>query len=220
MFSKFIPDNRTQHLIDYTREGQLKQRIFMLMLGYEDANDVSHLKNDPIFKDVLQGDLASQPTISRFENSLDKHSIFDLLNAWVDNYVSSLKGKKEITIDVDATDDPTHGAQQLSLFNGYYGQFMYNELFFHDGDTGQIILPVLRLGNSHSNKWYVSILKRIILKILEKFPEMKITIRTGSGFSGAGFYKLINQYNLLYVTGISSNNVLKKTAHKLSKNRE
>ena len=60
-------------------------------------------------------------------------------------------------------DDPTHGNQQLSMFNGYYGQFMYNELFFHDGETGQIILPVLRPGNSHSNKWYVSILKRILI---------------------------------------------------------
>ena len=217
MFSKFIPDERTQHLINFTREDQLKQRVFMLMLGYEDANDVFHLKNDPIFKDVLQGDLASQPTISRFENSLDKHSIFNILNAWVDNYVSSLKGRKEITIDVDATDDPTHGNQQLSLFNGYYGQFMYNELFFHDGDTGQIILPVLRPGNSHSNKWYVSILKRIILKIREKFPEMKITIRTDSGFSGAGFYKLVDDYNLLYVTGISSNNVLKKQTEQAEK---
>jgi len=216
-FSKFIPDDRTEHLIEYTREDQLKQRVFMLMLGYEDANDVFHLKNDPIFKDVLQGDLASQPTISRFENSLDKHAIFNILNAWVDNYVSSLKGRKEITIDVDATDDPTHGNQQLSLFNGYYGQFMYNELFFHDGDTGQIILPVLRPGNSHSNKWYVSILKRIILKIREKFPEMKITIRTDSGFSGAGFYKLVDDYNLLYVTGMSSNNVLKKQTEQAEK---
>jgi len=208
-FSSYIPDNRHQGYIDYTREDQLKQRIYMLMLGYEDANDVFHLKNDPIFKDVLQGNLASQPTISRFENCLDKYSIFELMNAWIDNYVLSLKGKKRITIDVDATNDPTYGNQQLSLFNGYYGQFMYNELFFHDGDTGQIILPVLRPGNSHSNKWYVSILKRIIIKIRTTYPNIIITIRTDSGFSGAGFYKLVDDYNLLYATGISSNNILK-----------
>ncbi len=110
-----------------------------------------------------------------------------------------MRSRKEITIDVDATNDPTHDNQQLSLFNLYYGQFMHNELFFHDGDTGQIILPVLRPDNSHSNKWYVSILKRIIQKIREKFPEMKITIRTDNGFSGARFYKLVDDYNLLYV---------------------
>jgi hypothetical protein len=119
-FGKYLPDVRNPKLITYTREAQLKQRVFMMMLGYEDANDVTHLQHDPLFKDVLQGDLASQPTISRFENSLDKPSIFELSTAWVDHYVSSLSGRKRIVIDVDATDDPTHGNQQMSMFNGYY----------------------------------------------------------------------------------------------------
>ena len=209
-FGKYLPDLRNPKLITYTREAQLKQRVFMLMLGYEDANDVSHLQHDPLFKDVLQGDLASQPTISRFENSFDKHSIFELANIWVDHYVSSLSGRKRITIDVDATDDPTHGNQQMSMFNGYYGQFMLNELFFHDGETGQLILPVLRPGNSHSNKWYVGILKRIIIKIRKAYPEMEITIRTDSGFSCAPFYKLVDDHDLLFVTGVASNPILKK----------
>ena len=216
-FSKYLPDTRNQKFITYTREDQLKQRVFMMMLGYEDANDVSHLKNDPLFKDVLQGDLASQPTISRFENSFDSKSIFRFCNAWVDNYISSLAGRKSIIIDVDATDDPTHGNQQLSLFNGFYGQFMLNELFFHDGQTGQIILPVLRPGNSHSNKWYVAILKRIIIKIRKVYPKMKITIRTDSGFSCAPFYKLVDDYHLFFTTGIASNNVLKKEVDALEK---
>ncbi len=209
-FSNYLPDLRNPRLITYTREIQLKQRVFMMMLGYEDVNDVTHLQHDPLFKDVLQGDLASQPTISRFENSLEKHSVFEFCNAWVDRYVSSLAGRKSITIDVDATDDPTHGNQQLSMFNGYYGQFMLNELFFHDGDTGQIILPVLRPGNSHSNKWYVSILKRIIIKIRKTYPEIEIIIRTDSGFSCAPFYQLVDDYDLFYVTGQASNAVLKR----------
>ena len=163
-----------------------------------------------LYKDVLQGDLASQPTVSRFENSLDKHSIFELCYAWIDRYVSSLKDRKSITIDVDATDDSTYGKQQFSMFNGYYGQFMYNELFFHDGDTGQIIVPVLRPGNSHSNKWYVSILKRVLIKIREAYPQMSITIRADSGFSCAPFYKLADTYNLYYAIGVSSNQVLKR----------
>ncbi len=62
----------------------------MLILGYEDANDVTHLKNDLVFIDVLQGELASQPTISRFENSLDKHSIFELMNAWEKELISDI----------------------------------------------------------------------------------------------------------------------------------
>jgi len=216
-FSKYLPDLRNPRFITYSREAQLKQRTFMLMLGYEDANDVTHLQHDPLFKEVLQGDLASQPTISRFENSIDKHAVFGLCSAWLDRYVSSLRGRKRITIDVDATDDPTHGNQQMSMFNGYYGQFMLNELFFHDGETGQIILPVLRPGNSHSNKWYVSILKRIIIKIRHAYPQMEIVIRTDSGFSCAPFYELVDDYNLLFVTGIASNSVLKNKVSRAEK---
>ncbi|WP_096685554.1 transposase [Ichthyobacterium seriolicida] len=69
-YSKFLLDTRDSRFITYSRRYQLKQRVYMIMLGYQDANDVNHLQNDPLFKDVLQGNLASQPTISRFENSL------------------------------------------------------------------------------------------------------------------------------------------------------
>lgn len=179
------------------------------MLGYEDVNDVAHLKHDLLFKDVLRGDLASQPTISRFENSQNKKSVFELSNVWLDNDVSVLAGRKRIVIDIGATDDPTHGSQQMSMFNGYYGQFLLNELFFHDGETGQIILPVLRSGNNHSNKWYVSILKRIIIKIRKAYPNMQIVIQTDRCFSCAPFYKLVDDYDLLFVTGQACNSVLK-----------
>jgi hypothetical protein len=89
----------------------------------------------------------------------------------VHRYVASLKGRKEIVIAVDATDDPTHWQQQLSMVNRYYGQIMYKELFFHDGTTGQIIIPVLRTGDTHSNKWYESILKRVVKRKLAALDD-------------------------------------------------
>jgi len=208
--SVLIPDCRNPLFVQHSYEKMLKQRVFLLMQGYEDANDAGYLKHDPVLQTILDGEIVSQPTISRFENHFDKHTIFNILNMWVDKYVASLKGRNEVTIDIDATDDPTYGSQQLSMFNGYYGQFMYNELFFHDGQTGQIILPVLRPGNSHSNKWYVSILKRIILKIRNHYPDMRIIIRADSGFSNAPFYKLADDYNLLYAVGLSTNEILKR----------
>ncbi|KAA1243202.1 IS1380 family transposase [Aquimarina sp. RZ0] len=143
--------------------------------------------------------------------------MFSLCYSWIDRYVSSLKGRRSITIDIDATDDPTYGKQQFSMFNGYYGQFMYNELFFHDGDTGQIIVPVLRHGNSHSNKWYVSILKRVIHKIRQVYPDMEIIIRADSGFNCAGFYELADKYALKYTIGVASYEVLKRKVCRASK---
>ena len=212
--SQSIPDRRHPLRTTHSTEKLLKQRVFMLMQGYEDANDVEHLQCDPLFTDILGGPLASQPTISRFESSLGKQGIFDLMNAWLDRYIASLKGRKELIIDVDATDDPTHGAQQGSLFNGYYGHFMYNELFFHDGQTGQIILPVLRPGNSHSNRWYVAILKRVITRVQSHYPDLQITIRADSGFSGPAFYRLADDYGLRFVIGQASNEVLKRKSQR------
>ena len=209
-FCKHIPDCHNPLRTVHGMEKLLKQRVYMLMQGYEDANDVFHLQNDPLFKDILEGDLASQPALSRFENGIEKRTIFDLCYACIDRYVSGLSGRSEVIIDIDCTDDPTHGAQQLSLFNGYYGQFMYSELFFHDGTTGQIILPVLRPDNSHSNRWYVGILSRIIKKIRERYADMKIIVRADSGFSSPAFYKLVKQYNLWYSIGVARNEGLKK----------
>lgn len=130
---------------------------------------------------------------------------------YIDRYVENIDPKrKQIIIDIDGTDDPTYGHQQLSLFNGFYGQTMFHEMFYHDGETGEIILPVLRPGNVHSNKWFVSILKIIVNKIQDKHPDIQIIIRGDSGFSTPKFYELVEEKNLLFCLGISSNNVLKK----------
>ena len=216
-FTKHIPDHRDPGRTIHSVNRLLRQRVYALMQGYQDTNDVNYLKNDPLYKDILDGDMASQPTLSRFENSMDKASIFSLCYAWVDRYISTLKNRKRIVIDIDSTDDPTHGSQQMSMFNGYYGHFMYNELFFHDGDTGQIIVPVLRPGNCHSNKWYVSILKRVVRRIRKQYPEIEIIIRGDSGFSCAAFYLLADKMDLKFTLGLSSNEVLKRKVTRAEK---
>lgn len=216
-FGNVIPEYRDPFRITHPLEKLLKQRVFMLLQGYQDANDVNYLKNDPLLKDILEGDLASQPTMSRFENSVDKHSVFALCYAWVDRYVDSLKGRSRVVIDIDATDDPTYGNQQLSMFNGYYSCFMYNELFFHDGDTGQIIAPILRPGNSHSNKWYVAILKRILKKIRVAYPDIKIVVRADSGFSCPAFYQLADGFSLQFAIGQATNETLKRKTARAEK---
>src|SRR5690606_38619294 len=103
--------------------------------------------------------------------------------------------------------DRTHGNLQLSMFHGYYGHTMYSQLFFHDGLTGQIISPVLRPGNSHSIKWFVSILKRIVQRIRSVYLQMVILIRADSWFSFALFYELAGRGVLYYVIGIATNEV-------------
>jgi len=209
-FSKFIKDERHQSYTKHSIDNLLKQRILLLMQGYEDANDIDMLKDDPILNETLDNRSGSQPTMSRFENAVDKHQIFRILDAWIDRYAANIGNRKKIIIDADATDAETFGKQQLSLFNGFYSHTMYNELFFHDGETGEIIMPVLRPGNAHSNWWYVSILKRIVKKIRLQYPDIEIVFRADSGFSTPVFYNFARDYLLKFTVGIAANNVLKK----------
>jgi uncharacterized protein YdhG (YjbR/CyaY superfamily) len=159
---------------------------------------------------ALGGKLSSQPTLSRLENTMTKQTIWDLSEAWVDRYVANIKAdRKKVVLDIDSTDDPAHGEQQMSMFHGYYDQNQLDELLIFDGETGQLILPVLRPGNSHTARWAFSILKRIIKKIRSRFPDIRIELRADSGFSCPEFYKLVEDFKLVFAVGISANATLK-----------
>lgn len=122
--AEVITDFRHQSYVLHDNKTLLKQRILQIVCGYEDANDADDLRTDPGFKAACdrlpsEGNLASQPTISRFENALTPRDIYRIANVLVDLFIASYDTEpKAIILDIDDTDDPTHGAQQLSLFNG------------------------------------------------------------------------------------------------------
>lgn len=210
-FSKCIDDNRHRSYTEHSYYKMVKQRVFLLNQGYEDANDEKYLRDDPVLGVALNGLTASQPTISRLETKISRNEIYSMSNYFVERYISSIpKEKKRIIIDVDSSDLETHGSQQMSMFNDFYGHHMYNPLFFHDGETGQLILPVLRAGNVHTSRGFVTILKHLVEKIKARRSGIKIIIRGDSGFSGAEFYALANREDMQFCVGISGNKVLQR----------
>ena len=206
-----IPDRRHPSYVEHSLEQLLCLRVVLLCCAYEDCNDISHLKDDPALQSLFGSSLPSQSTLSRWENSMSLPDVARLAMRMIDSYVDSLDPKREyIIIDVDCTDDPTHGAQQGSLFHGYYWHYMYNELFYLDGETGQVILPVLRPGNVHSGKWNDRFLTLIIDKIRARFPDMVIHLRADAGFSSPAFYDCAEASDFSFCIGISANERLKK----------
>ena len=156
--------------------------------GYEDANDAARLASDPVHKllvgrDPVDGeDLASQPTLSRFENSAGRKELFRMTEALADTVIERhrkrLHGRARlITIDLDPTDDPTHGAQQLTFFNWHYDTYCYlpmvGFLTFNQEAEQYLVTAVLRPGNAPGSAER-GLLRRLIERLTEAFPKAKI----------------------------------------------
>jgi len=188
-FSQALRDDRECGRVVHDRLEQSRQRIYQIALGYEDCNDSDRLRHDPLLKtacDRLPDDergLSSQPTLSRFENSMDWLSIRRLVRSFEASYVASLPSDTtEVILDIDSTDDETHGGQQLSFFNAYYDHYMYHPLFLFDGTSDKLITAWLRPGNKPASCGAAGMLRRVIKQIKQRFPDISIVVRGDAGF--------------------------------------
>jgi hypothetical protein len=211
-----IQDERHQSYVKHEITELLMQRIFQIICGYEDANDANDLRIDPGFKaacDKLQSeaDLASQPTITRFENSITTKDIYRIAEVFVDHFVASYDTPpKAIVLDIDDTEDETHGAQQLSLFNGYHDEYCYMPLFIFEGQSGKLITSILRPGKRPNGIQIRAIIKRVVKKIRNVWPTVGILFRGDSHFATPKMYSWCDNHNVYYIHGLTKNSILKE----------
>jgi len=198
----------------------LKQRVFQIASGYEDANDSNELKNDPVMKIICEktdSSLASQPTMSRFENTFSRTDLYRIAQVFVDVFIDSYKKPPEgIVLDIDDTDDPTHGSQQLSFFNAYHGGYCFMPLHIYEGRSGKLITTILRTGKRPSGKEIVMILKRIVKRIREAWPKVGIIIRGDSHYGCPEVFDFCEEHHLNYVLGLTPRDPMLKKAQPLS----
>lgn len=201
----------------------LRQRLYGILADYEDCNDHDDLRDDPVFKLVagkLPGDapLASQPTLSRFENALLIPALHRLVDFTIATGVERLKEKHggtlpaEAVLDLDATDDPAHGHQQLSLFHGYYDQHQYFPLVISEPTTRHVFLVWLRPGAVHAALGADEDLVRVVNALRAARPEVKIHVRGDAGFGVPWMYQVCEDNGLSYTFGFSANPRLKALA--------
>ena len=201
-----IHDKRHPSYVKHQIVQLLTQRVFQITAGYEDANDSNTLKHDPILKIACEKDdaLASQPTMCRFENAPTRTTLYRIGEALVDVFIDSYyKPPQSIVLDIDDTDDPTHGSQQLSLFNAYHDCYCYMPLHIYEGKSGKLIATILRPGKRPSGNEIVSILKRIVRKIRKAWPDVGILLRGDSHYSSPAVYDFCDEHNIKYVFGFS-----------------
>jgi Transposase DDE domain group 1 len=219
-----IKDRRDARYAEHDMETLLRQRVYQIVAGYEDCNDGNLLRKDPALKAACERllserDLASQPTLSRLENSITREDLYRMAEEFLNLYIRRNRKRKpnRIILDMDGTDDPTYGNQQLTFFHGYYDQYMYHPLVIYDADTGELITSVLRAGNRHASYGVLSILKRIVPRLKEAFPRTKIIIRGDAGFAIPAIYEYCEEEGLGYVIGLIRNDNLERMIEALMK---
>jgi hypothetical protein len=225
-----LRDERDPAKVRHGLDELLAQRVYGLACGYEDANDAARLGEDPIHKlllgrDAITGDtLASQPTLSRFENGVTRGELLRMSEALfevvLDRHSKRLRGKlRTITIDLDVTDDPTHGQQELAFFNGHYGSWCYLPLLAYltfNGEPEQhLVAAMLRPGKAPTSRGALAMLKRIVGELQERFPRTRLIVRLDGGFAGPGLLEFLDEVGVGYAVGLPANPVLERAAEAL-----
>ncbi len=217
-----LRDRRHKSYITHQLVELLKQRVFQIISGYEDANDCDGLRSDPIMKmacdrlPLSEDDLGSQPTMCRLENAPSRTDLYRLGEALVDVFIDSYKRAPEgIILDLDDTADETHGHQQLRLFNTYHDAYCYMPMHIYEGKSGKLVAAILRPGKRPSGKEIVSILKRIVRKIREAWPEVGIMIRGDSHYAAPEVYDFCEEEDLKFVFGLTPRKPMWKETEEL-----
>ena len=206
----------------------VRQRVYGMLADYADQNDHDALRSDPIFK-IIAGrdpsdptqDLASQPTLSRFENGV---SIADLnrlrelfVTLFIQSFDASLGGvpPTRITLDLDAWDDETHGQQQLTFFHGHYDQHQFYPLSITCAENDQLVMVSLRHGTATAFLGADDDLRYIVERLRAVWPDIEIHARADAGFGVPLMLDLCEELRLCYTFGYGMNPVLKRHTEEL-----
>jgi Transposase DDE domain group 1 len=212
-FAAVIPEWR-RGPVRHSLEALVRQRVFQIACGYEDQDDADVLRTDPLLKLVCgrlpetDPDLASQPTLSRLENAVDRKRCYRLAMALGDVYLREREREgvpTHIVLDLDGTDDPAHGQQEGSAYHGYYRRHMLHPLLVFDGETHQLITAVLRPGNTHGSTGVKAVLKRVVRALRDRWPEVTVEVRMDSGGAVPAIYDWCEQAGIPYTIGLITN---------------
>jgi hypothetical protein len=220
-----VDDSRQAGKVQHSVLDLFRQRVYQIAAGYEDCNDADRLRYDPILK-VAAGrrpetdaDLASQPTLSRFENSVGRRELYRLAHVFLDLFVARHRAAppRRIILDLDVTDDETHGQQQFSFFHGHYDEHCYLPLVVTaelDDGTQELLTFLLRPGNLPPGRTAVGVLKRLKQRLSQALPRTKVVLRGDSGFGLPQVYDWCEGQKkpVPYVLGLAQNSRLNELA--------
>lgn len=216
-----IADHRNPSYVQHSYGSMLKQRVYGLALGYEDLNDHSELRHDLAFQTAVSRteELASSATLCRFENSMTREAAVALHKVMVEQFIASFKTSPEsLTLDFDATDDAVHGNQVGKSYHGYYRSHCFLPLYVTCGE--QLLVSYLRPSNQDPAKHAHAILKLLVTRLRQAWPEVRILFRADAGFLRHRLLSWCERHHIEYIVGIARNAVLEKRSAPFSRKVE
>jgi Transposase DDE domain group 1 len=220
-FAAALHDPRDPALTRQSLLSMVRQRVYGILADYEDQNDHDTLRTDPVFKLLADRlpedlDLASQPTLSRFENAVSIADLWRLRDVLVDLFLQSFDAPPHrLTLDLDAFDDPAHGQQQLILFHGYYEQYQYLPIVITCAENDLVLLVGLRHGTCHASLGADDDLHYLVGRLRAAWPDVHIHVRGDSGFGVPRMYAVCRELRLSYSFGIGMNATLRALSEPL-----
>jgi len=225
-----VDDPRQPGKVRHAMLDLLRQRVFGVACGYPDGNDAARLADDPIHKLLLDRDpiagepLASQPTLSRFENTPRRADLYRMVDALADAVIEHHRGRlrgraRRITVDMDPTDDPTHGQQELAFYNGYYQSWCYQpvvvKLTFDEEAEQHVVAVVLRPGNAPATAGAIAILGRLLPKLRRAFAQARLRVRLDGGFAAPEVFDFLEDEGVEYLVAMAKNRRLSPRGRRL-----
>lgn len=210
-----IADPRNPRLVTHSVADILRARMLAIACGYEDADDLDHLRTDPGFKLACGrlpdsgAELCSQPTISRWENAPTLREVIRMSYAMVDIYCASYaRPPRAVTLDIDDTVDIVHGHQQLALFNAHYDERCFQPIHVYDTATSRPVAMLLRPGKTPSGTEIRFHLRRLVRRIRRHWPTTRLTIRGDGHYGRPEVMAWCEANGVDYVLGLPGNAVL------------
>jgi hypothetical protein len=220
-FADALDDPRDPDLTAHTFLEMVRSRVYGILAGYADQHDHDTLRQDPVFRLVADrspedDDLASQPTLSRFENAISIKSLERLRDVFLDQFIASFDAPpRHLTFDLDTVDDPAHGHQQLTFWHGYYDQNQYLPLVVTSADNDQFVMLSLRPGNLHAALGADDDLAYLVTRLRQAWPDVVLHFRGDCGFGVPAMYDVCEGLRVSYTFGLNTNAVLPRETEEL-----
>jgi Transposase DDE domain group 1 len=204
--ARCIADPRSPLLIKHGVRDMLRQRVYGLALGWEDLNDHGALRCDVAVQTAVGVDreVASAPTLCRLEKWADRATAVRLHRLLIEQFIASFKSApKELVLDFDATDNPLHGQQEQRFFHGYYDSYCYLPLYVFCGQ--QLLCAYLRPSRIDAAQHCAAILKLLVRRLRQAWPDVRIIFRGDSGFCRQRVINWCERSGVHYIIGLARN---------------